>query len=157
MRTYTQTEPAAEPIDVTIPARAEYISIARLAAAAVAAHQAFTYDEIEDLKIAVSEACTALIAASSGVRRSPLSLRFVPETDALAIRIDTRGTRLTLDLSSNGEPTPLDERHLGIFLMQCLVDEVDIRHTGDRTSITLRLAKRRQEGSHAGSSPAEQD
>jgi serine/threonine-protein kinase RsbW len=157
MRTYTQTEPAAEAIDVTIPARAEYISIARLAAAAIAAHQAFTYDEIEDLKIAVSEACTALIAAPNTLRRSPLSLRFVPEPDALVVLIDTRGTPLALDLSSNGEPTALDERHLGVFLMQCLVDEVDIRHTGDRTSITLRLAKRRQEGFNAGSSPAEQD
>jgi serine/threonine-protein kinase RsbW len=157
MRTYTQTEPAAEGIDVTIPARAEYISIARLAAAAIAAHQGFTFDEIEDLKIAVSEACTASIAAPNTPRRSPLNLRFVPEPDALVVLVDTRGTPLAVDLSSNGEPTSLDERHLGFFLMQCLVDEVDIRHTGDRTSIMLRLAKGRQEGFNAGSSPAEQD
>ncbi len=156
MRTHTQTEPAADSIDVTIPAKAEYVSIARLAAAAVAARRAFTYDEIEDLKIAVSEACNALIAAPS-LRRFPLRLHFVPETDALVIRIEAQGAQLELDVRANGEPRPLDERLLGIFLMQCLVDEVNIRRTGDLASIVLRLAKRRQEGLNAGSSPAEQD
>lgn len=155
--TRTHTEPAAESIDVTFPARAEYVSIARLAAAAVAARQAFTYDEVEDLKIAVSEACTALIAAPRTPRSFPLRLRFVPETDALVIWVEAQGTQLELDVSANGEPRPLDERLLGIFLMQCLVDEVDIRHTGDLASIVLRLAKRRQEGLNAGSPPAEQD
>ena len=155
--TRTLTEPAAESIDVTIPARAEYVSIARLAAAAVAARQAFTYDEIEDLKIAVSEACNALIAASKTPRRSPLRLHFVPETDALVIRVEAPGTRLELNVRANGDLRPLDERLLGIFLMQSLVDEVDIRHTGDLASIVLRLAKRRREGFNAGSSPAKQN
>jgi len=153
----THTEPAADSIDVRFPAKAEYVSIARLAAAAVAARQAFTYDEVEDLKIAVSEACNALIAAAKTVRRSPLRLYFVPETDALVIRVEAQGTRLALDVRANGEPRPLDDRLLGIFLMQSLVDEVDIRHTGDLASIVLRLAKRRREGFNAGSSPAEQD
>jgi len=147
----------ADSIDVTIPARAEYVSVARLAAAAVAAGRAFTYDEIEDLKIAVSEACNALIAAPKRSRRFPLRLHLVPETDALVIRIEAQGTQLELDVSANGEPRPLDERLLGIFLMQCLVDEVNIRHTGDLASIVLRVARRRQEGLNAGSWPAEQD
>lgn len=155
--TRTLTEPVAESIDVTIPARAEYVSIARLAAAAVAARQGFTYNEIEDLKIAVSEACNALIAAPKTQKRVPLRLRFLQETDALVIRVEARGTALELDMRANGEPRPLDERLLGIFLMQCLVDEVDIRHTGDLASVVLRLAKRRQEGFHAGPPPAEQD
>jgi serine/threonine-protein kinase RsbW len=155
----THIESAAESIDVRFPAKAEYVSIARLTAAAVAAGQAFTYDEVEDLKIAVSEACGALITASKTPRRSPLRLHFVPETDALVIRVEARGTQLELNVRANGEPRPLDERLLGIFLMQSLVDEVDIRHTGDRASIVLRLAKRRREGfnANAGSSPAEQD
>jgi serine/threonine-protein kinase RsbW len=153
----THTEPATDSIDVRFPAKAEYVSIARLAAAAVAARQAFTYDEVEDLKIAVSEACNALIAAPKTLRRSPLRLHFLPETDALVIRVEAQGTQLALDVGANGEPRPLDERLLGIFLMQSLVDEVDIRHTGDLASIVLRLAKRRREGFNAGSSPAEQD
>ena len=153
----THTEPAADSIDVRFPAKAEYVSIARLAAAAVAARQAFTYDEVEDLKIAVSEACNVLIAASKPLKRSPLRLHFIPGTDALVIRVEAQGTQLALDVGANGEPRPLDDRLLGMFLMQSLVDEVDIRHTGDLASIVLRLAKRRREGFNAGSSPAEQD
>ncbi len=153
----TRTEPAAESIDVTFPARAEYVSIARLAAAAVATRQAFTYDEVEDLKIAVSEACNALIAAPKTLRSASLRLHVVREPDALVIRVEARGTALAWDMRANGDPRPFDERVLGMFLMRCLVDGVDIRHAGDLASIVLRVATRRQEGLDAGSPPPEQD
>ena len=158
MQTHALTEPAAEPIDVTIPAKPEYVCVARLAAAAVAARRAFTYDEIEDLKIAVSEACNTLIAAT-GTPRRPLTLHVVPRRDDLEIWIEAQGAKLDMDLDVTSDDEmagPLDEGKLGIFLMQCLVDEVDIRHTGAQGGVMLRLVKRRQEGPDAGS-PAQQD
>ena len=69
-----RTGQTAEAVEVTIPAKPEFISVARLTAATVAGRQGFTYDDIEDLKIAVSEACNALILAGTG--GSPLALRF---------------------------------------------------------------------------------
>lgn len=158
MRTHTQTEPAAEPVDVTIPAKPEYVSIARLTAAAVAARKAFSYDEIEDLKIAVSEACNTLIAATS-VPRRPITLRVVPRRTDLVIWIEAQGAKLDLDVNGSLDPSshPLDDSKLGLFLMQCLVDEVDIRHSGGHGGVMLRLVKRRQEGLDAGSSSAQQD
>jgi len=37
----------AQRVDVAIPARAELVGVVRLTAAAVAARQGFTYDEVE--------------------------------------------------------------------------------------------------------------
>lgn len=130
---------AAETVEVTIPAKPEFISVARLTAATVAARQSFTYDEIEDLKIAVSEACSALILA--GTAGAPLALRFILEPDVLDIRIETLGPGLKLGSISPGEKP--DEGQLGVFLMQCLVDTVDIRR-GEQGKTELRLVKRRQ-------------
>jgi serine/threonine-protein kinase RsbW len=52
---------AAERITLSVPGRPEYVVVVRLAAAAIAGRMAFSYDEIEDLKVAVGEVCTAAI------------------------------------------------------------------------------------------------
>ncbi len=85
---------AAEIVEVTIPPKPEFVSVARLTTATVAARQSFTYDEIEDLKIAVSEACTALMV--SGTDGAPLTLRMLLEARALEIQIETRGPGVEL-------------------------------------------------------------
>ncbi len=132
---------AGETVEVTIPPKAEFVSVARLTAATVAARQSFTYDEIEDLKIAVSEACTALILAGTG--GAPLALRFTLEGDLLEIRIETGGPGIELDAGAARTTQPLNEARLGVFLMQCLVDEVDVRKR-EQGKAELRLIKRRQ-------------
>ena len=45
-------------VELQIPARAEWVAVARLAVAAVASRQRFSVDEIEDIKLAVAESCT---------------------------------------------------------------------------------------------------
>lgn len=48
----------ADYIEMKVPAQPEYVGIIRLTLSGVASRMGYTYDEIEDLKIAVSEACT---------------------------------------------------------------------------------------------------
>ena len=45
-------------IEIRVPAKAQYIGIARLTISGLASRLGFNYDEIEDLKIATSEAVT---------------------------------------------------------------------------------------------------
>lgn len=45
-------------IEMKIPAKPEYVGIIRLTLSGVASRMGYVYEEIEDLKIAVSEACT---------------------------------------------------------------------------------------------------
>jgi serine/threonine-protein kinase RsbW len=55
---------AIEPRDlvvITLPAQSAYLSVLRTATAGLAARLDFTIDEIEDLRIAVDEACAMLL------------------------------------------------------------------------------------------------
>jgi anti-sigma regulatory factor (Ser/Thr protein kinase) len=57
----TAANPAHGIVRLEIPARAEWVAVARLAVAAVASRQRFSVDDIEDIKLAVAESCTNAI------------------------------------------------------------------------------------------------
>jgi len=49
-------------IKLSVPARADYVHVLRSVVASVAAKLDFSYDDIEDLRLAVDEACAYLLA-----------------------------------------------------------------------------------------------
>jgi serine/threonine-protein kinase RsbW len=55
-------EPTRDHVKVCMPAEGAYLSVLRTATAGLAARLDFTLDEIEDLRIAVDEACAMLLA-----------------------------------------------------------------------------------------------
>ena len=134
-----------ELVKVTFPARPEFVSVARLTAATVAARRGFTYDEIEDLKIAVGEACTSLLVSGADDGR-PITVRFVLGDHSLEVQVEAKGPAIpvhTPKAGSEAATAPLDEAGLGVFLMQCLVDEVEAQHDQATGVTRLRLVKRR--------------
>ena len=142
-----QTREGQERVEIAIPVRPEFVSVARLTAATVAARQGFTYDEIEDLKIAVGEACTALIVAGPDATR-PLTTAFVLAPGSIEVLVSARVPAPAWARDGAGTPQggePIDESRLGMFLMQCLVDEVDAHHDNASGLTELRLLKRRQD------------
>ena len=48
-------------VEVKIPCRPEYVGVARLAILGVASRMRFSYDEVEDVRLAVGEACTTSV------------------------------------------------------------------------------------------------
>ena len=53
-------------VHLEIPASGAYLAVVRAAATGLAAQLQFTYEEIDDLRIAVDEACTQLLARRGG-------------------------------------------------------------------------------------------
>lgn len=53
-------------VRLSLPAVPEYVRFARIVAASLVARVGFSYEEVEDLRLAVDELCHALIAARAG-------------------------------------------------------------------------------------------
>ncbi|HEU4423204.1 MAG TPA: anti-sigma regulatory factor [Pilimelia sp.] len=70
---------------LTVPAEVGYLGVLRTATAGLAARLHFALDEIEDLRIAVDEACAMLLAIA--VRGAELECRFSVTDDALVVEV----------------------------------------------------------------------
>ena len=62
---------------VSVPARPEFMQLLRAAVGSVAARVDFTYEAIDDLRIAVDEACARILAVPG--TPGTLFLRIIPE------------------------------------------------------------------------------
>ena len=52
------SDPLADQVELILPCRPEYVGVARLAVLGIASRMPFSYDEVEDVRLAVGEACT---------------------------------------------------------------------------------------------------
>src|SRR2546427_2971271 len=79
----TTTEAGTSRIDLKIPGRPEYVVVVRLTAAAVAGRMGLSYDDIEDLKVAVGEAGSPAVLTGA----PPASLSFLIARDRVGGQI----------------------------------------------------------------------
>jgi serine/threonine-protein kinase RsbW len=61
-------------VELTVPAVTSYLGVVRTASAGLAARLSFTLDEIEDLRIAVDEACVMLLSLPGPTPPQPATL-----------------------------------------------------------------------------------
>ena len=130
---------ASVPIDLTltIPATSDHIRFARLMASAAATKLGFDYDTVEDLRIAVSELCTAVAEACGG--NGTLRLTYCAD-GADGIRIDG-----TAAFETNGSVASKRDDLIGEILT-AVTDEhsLDLNPTGG--SFMLRMSPARSSG-----------
>ncbi len=142
----TDREMAGEVIELEIPARAEFVALARLVVSAMAASDSALADErIDDLKLAVSEACTNAIEAHDAAGSTERVLvRCTAGQDVLEVCVEDRGhgfdPAVLPDHPPVTDPDRLKfERGLGIPLIRALVDEVVISSSTDGTEVRLAM------------------
>ncbi|AUS07690.1 anti-sigma B factor RsbW [Laceyella sacchari] len=122
-------------VNLTIPAKPDYVGIARLAVSGIANRMGFSYDDIEDLKLAVSEACTNAVdhAYCGGDGEIEVSCNIF--SNRLEIEVVDRGNSFNIEeiekrtgpIEVGPTMNALRERGLGVFLMRSLMDHVDIK------------------------------
>ena len=154
-----QKSPSAERvITVEIPPQTEFVRVARLAATGVASRMRFTYDQIEDIKLAISEACNNAILharpAPESENSAPASIvvRFWPHEDRLEISVadgghlPPPGLPLASFNPSEDDITldDLPEGGMGLMLIQALMDDVKqpASAQGETSPTTLHMTKR---------------
>ncbi len=137
-------------VELEIPARAEFVALARLVVSSFASTSfGLEDDRIDDLKIAVSEACTNAIEAHDAAESDDrVVIRCDDNAGHLEVRIEDRGRGFDPETLPEHppvtDPTRLKfERGLGIPLIRSLVDDVDITSSQEGTQV--RIVMRRED------------
>ena len=135
---------AGEVVELEIPARAEFVALARLVVSAIAASDStLAEDRIDDLKLAVSEACTnAIEAHGAAAVDERVVVRCWADEHRMEVRVEDQGGGFdpgTLpDHPPVTDPDRLKfERGLGIPLIRALVDEVEFSPSPGGTAVRL--------------------
>lgn len=146
--------PEADVITLTLPARAEYVSIARLTVSGIANRMGFPYEDIEDIKLAVAEACTNVVehAYDCPQGNDQLRLSCWLLADRLVVEVRDKGKGLPLE-DRQEAPAPIrpdvdidevKEGGLGLYLIHSVMDEVQVS-SNDGVAVTMTKYLQRDE------------
>jgi serine/threonine-protein kinase RsbW len=127
-------EAAPDQVTVRMPAEGAYLSVLRTATAGLAARLDFTLDEIEDLRIAVDEACAMLL--SQAIPGSDLECSFALGRDMMTISVSVPSLA----------PTPPASDTFAWTVLSALAGSVDA-FTGPGDQLTIVMRKSRLSGS----------
>jgi len=122
-----------------VPGKPEYVGTVRIAISHVAANAGFDIEAIDDIKVAVSEACTNIILHSHD--HSNFTYEVVIERDEKGITITVADRGVGFETGDYIEPIPGETRGsgMGIYILKALMDEVDINsEIGVGTSIRMK-------------------
>lgn len=115
-------------VELKVPATSAYLAVLRTAAAGLAARLDFTLDDIEDLRIAVDEACALLLPLAD--EDAQLTCRFVLDGPTLQVAVSVP--------SEGPEPQP------GSFawtVLSALAGDVEATSANGAVTITLRKSR----------------
>jgi serine/threonine-protein kinase RsbW len=128
-------------VELTVPASAAYVSVLRTVAASLAVKRDFTIDEIDDLRIAVDEACALLLDRAGRPRH--LTASFDGDDVSLVVTV-------TIADSPHGQPAQavgaggaggdgglVDERSFAWMVLSALADDLSTHVDDHSASITL--------------------
>jgi serine/threonine-protein kinase RsbW len=131
-------------LELDVPSSPEYVAIVRLVVASAAtARRALLDERVDDLKLAVSEACTNAIEANRALDpTSPVHVEVWESPDRLEVCIEDSGPGFDPDTVSS--PPPITdparlhfERGLGIPLIRSLVDNAAFVRKPNGTQVRL--------------------
>lgn len=118
-------------IGITLPYKAEYVSVARLTSSGIASRAGFDIETVEDIKVAVSEVCSRIISTASGFD-GQYEIQFEIDKNELVIRFysDNNKIRCIFDDDKDG---------LGMSIIKAFMDNVEF--CPDRTGYILSMTK----------------
>lgn len=123
-------------LEMKVPAKAEYVGVVRLTVSGIANRIGYSYDEIEDIKLAVAEACTNVVNHAYEGDSGYMVIGCRVFQDRIEIMVADSGQSFSFD-KVQGEVGPfrynqpveeLKEGGLGLFLIETLMDKVEINN-----------------------------
>jgi serine/threonine-protein kinase RsbW len=143
----TEAGSGTQAIRLTIPAKAEYITLGRLALTGIARLRAepLPQEVLGDLKLALTEACTNSVRHAYAGGDGLVEILYELHRDKLVVEVSDQGEGFVppAEPSNALESDELSEGGLGIAIIEALADEFEIGESAGGGS-RLRFVKNLQ-------------
>jgi serine/threonine-protein kinase RsbW len=126
-------------VRLTIPAKAEYVLLGRLALSGLTRMRPLADETLNDLKLAVTEACTNSVRHAYPENGGTVDIVYELHDDRLVVEVSDDGSGF--DAVEAGETGELTEGGLGIAIIRALTDEFEIAERDDGHGSRLRFVK----------------
>jgi serine/threonine-protein kinase RsbW len=129
-------------VRLRIPAKAEYITLGRLALTGLSRLQDLSEETLADLKLALTEACSNSVRhAYRDGREGTVEIVYELGPDRLVIEVMDDGPGFDY-VEADGEDSELTEGGLGIAIIRSLSDEFELGERAGGGGSRLRFVKR---------------
>ncbi|EKP93860.1 anti-sigma F factor [Thermaerobacter subterraneus DSM 13965] len=144
-------------LELRLSSQAENVGVARVAVAAFAAQLPFTLSELEEIKVAVSEAVTNAVVHGYGHDHGVVTVRAGHDGRRLWVEVADSGRGIA-DIEQARQPafsTDPERMGMGFAFMEAFMDQVDVESVpGAGTTVRMYKRPRPQEGSGTPGEPA---
>ena len=129
-------------VRLRLPARPEYIALARLALTGLAEARAFEPDTIGDLKLALTEAVSNSVRHAYGAEGDgSVDVRYELRADRVTIEVVDDGEGFDPEEAPSFDGDELSEGGLGIAIIRTIADELEISSRPGVRGSRLRFVK----------------
>lgn len=128
-------------VRLRIPARAEYITLGRLALTGLSRFRELSDETLADLKLALTEACSNSVRhAYRDGREGTVEIVYDLQPDRLVVEVSDDGPGFDY-VETEGEDRELTEGGLGLAIIRSLSDEFELGERSSGGGSRLRFAK----------------
>lgn len=122
----------------SVPGKPEYVSMIRLAVSSAANTAGFNIEEIDDIKIAVSEACTNVVCHGQLKENDVYEVICNIGENEFFISVEDKAGGYDVDEYKKPSIDELKPGGMGLYIIQALMDKVDIvSQVGQGTKIEM--------------------
>ncbi|MTI49778.1 ATP-binding protein [Sporosalibacterium faouarense] len=104
-------------IKISIPNKPEFVGVVRLTTSAISNRLGFNIEEIDDIKVAVAEACTIIL--ESQLTNTNIDIEYILNDNEMTIFVRSE--------ISEQDNEQLAEKGLGLFIIKSLMNEVEMK------------------------------
>jgi serine/threonine-protein kinase RsbW len=127
-------------VRLTIPAKAEYITLGRLALTGLARLRGLPPELLGDMKLALTEACSNSVRHAYDDGDGVVEIAYELHADRLVVEVADNGAGFDPP-DDAGRDDALEEGGLGIAIIRALADDLDIARGDDGRGSRLRFVK----------------
>jgi serine/threonine-protein kinase RsbW len=141
MRPETTNSNGHGTVALTIPARAEFVVLGRLALTGLARTRALPQELLADMKLALTEACSNSVRhAYDQGHEGQVAIRYELGDDRLVVEVQDEGGGFDPEVLAAAS-IELDEGGLGIAIIRAVTDEFEVGRGPDGQGSRLRFVK----------------